>query len=80
MIKGQCDYVPWSVAVDNLDALPAAKLTYLHDAGHATYADRPDAVRAAVGGFLRGLTTSGVRIPGVLVDPDVPPADYQPRR
>lgn len=80
MIKGQCDYLPWSVAGDYLDALAAAKLTYLHGAGHATCADRPDAVRAAVGSFLRGLTTPGVRIPGVLPDPNVPPADYQPGR
>jgi pimeloyl-ACP methyl ester carboxylesterase len=44
LIKGRCDYLSWSSALDYLKELPDARLVYLDGAGHNAYQDgAPDA-------------------------------------
>lgn len=57
VVKGQCDYLSWSSAIENLEALPDSTLVYLEDAGHNAYQDRPDAFFESVRSFLRGDDT-----------------------
>lgn len=54
VIKGECDYLTWSSAIENTEALPNSTLVYLEDAGHNVYQDRPDAFLAATRAFLVG--------------------------
>jgi proline iminopeptidase len=54
VIKGQCDYVSWSSAVDYRDTLPRSRLVYLPGAGHRAYAERPAAFFTTVDAFLTG--------------------------
>jgi proline iminopeptidase len=59
VVKGSCDYRSWSSAVDYRTTLPNARMVYLPGAGHAVYAERPDAFFATVEAFLadRALPT-----------------------
>lgn len=53
VLKGSCDYLSWSSAVDYRDTLPAARMVYLPGAGHRLYAERPDAFVRTVAAFLK---------------------------
>lgn len=52
VIKGSCDYLWWSSAVDYLRALPDSQLVYLEGAGHNAYQDRPEQYVDNVRAFL----------------------------
>jgi proline iminopeptidase len=54
VMKGSCDYLSWSSAVDYRDTLPGARLVYLPGAGHQLYAERTDVFVATVRAFLAG--------------------------
>ncbi|MFP3914020.1 MAG: alpha/beta fold hydrolase [Actinomycetota bacterium] len=54
VLKGECDYLSWTSAVEYTEILPASILVYMEDAGHNAYQDRPDAFLASVRAFLRG--------------------------
>lgn len=70
IVKGSCDYLSWSSAVDYRNTLPDAEMLYLPGAGHRVYAERPDTFSAAVTAFLAGQRllaspqTSSTRPPG----------------
>jgi proline iminopeptidase len=54
VIKGGCDYLSWASATAYRQALPGAKLVYLHHAGHNAYQDQPAIFLATVRAFLAG--------------------------
>jgi pimeloyl-ACP methyl ester carboxylesterase len=54
ILKGSCDYLSWQSALDYRNALPNARLVYLHRAGHNAYQDQPAAYLAVVRAFLAG--------------------------
>jgi proline iminopeptidase len=54
VIKGRCDYLSWSSAVEYLRALPGARLLYLRGSGHNAYQDEPARYMAGVRAFLLG--------------------------
>lgn len=52
VIKGSCDYLSWSSAVDYLRTMPDSRLVYLEGAGHNAYQDRPEQFSDNVRYFL----------------------------
>jgi proline iminopeptidase len=72
VIKGSCDYLSWSYGIDYRQALPNARLVYLHRAGHNAYQDQPGAYLASVRAFLTGRALPIVPWTGTRV-----PADYE---
>jgi proline iminopeptidase len=70
VIKGECDYLNWTSAVDYVRALPNARLVYLPGAGHNAYQDVPDRFLANVSAFLRGGVPADAR------PADMRPTDY----
>jgi proline iminopeptidase len=72
VIKGSCDYLSWASAVHYRQALPNARLVYLHRAGHNAYQDQPAAYLAVIRAFLTGrpLPVAPWTATGV-------PADYE---
>lgn len=72
VIKGSCDYLNWSSAVDYRDTLPDARMVYLRGAGHRAYAEQPTAFFATVTAFL-----AGDQFPVPLYTGTAAPADYQ---
>jgi proline iminopeptidase len=54
VIKGRCDYLSWSSAQEYLNAMPDARLLYLHGSGHNAYQDEPERYMAGVRTFLLG--------------------------
>jgi proline iminopeptidase len=54
VIKGSCDYLSWASGLAYRQALPNARLVYLHHAGHNAYQDQPAAFLAVVRAFLTG--------------------------
>ncbi|QYJ15540.1 2-succinyl-6-hydroxy-2, 4-cyclohexadiene-1-carboxylate synthase [Rubrobacter xylanophilus DSM 9941] len=54
IIKGRCDYLSWSSAVEYLEALPEARLLYLDGSGHNAYGDEPERYMDGVRAFLLG--------------------------
>jgi len=52
ILKGSCDYVPWSDATEIRDNLPDARLVYLPGAGHQAYIEQTEPYFAAVRAFL----------------------------
>jgi proline iminopeptidase len=52
IVKGRCDYLSWSSAVEYLGALPSARLVYLQESGHNAYQDEPKLYMANVRAFL----------------------------
>lgn len=72
VIKGGCDYLSWSSAIDYRRSLPSASLIYLPNAGHNTYQDAPDAVLGATRAFLTDQPPPIPPYPG-----DTAPANYQ---
>jgi proline iminopeptidase len=54
VIKGSCDYLSWASGLAYRQALPNARLVYLHHAGHNAYQDQPAAYLAVVRAFLTG--------------------------
>lgn len=74
VVKGACDYLSWSSAMDYRRSLPNTTLIYLPAVGHNTYQDRPDLVLAAVRAFLSGSPLPVRPHSGTAV-----PRDYQAR-
>jgi proline iminopeptidase len=72
VIKGSCDYLSWSSAVDYRDTLPDSRMIYLHDAGHRAYAEQPAEFFAVVTAFLAGRPLPLPAYTGTAA-----PADYQ---
>ncbi len=72
IIKGRCDYLPWSSAVAYRDALPGTRLVYLAGAGHNAYQDEPERYLATVWAFLRDQ-----QLPQPPYEEHFPPADYE---
>jgi proline iminopeptidase len=54
IIKGSCDYLDWSSAVDYRTTLRNAVFVYLDGAGHRAYAEQPDRFFAVATAFLAG--------------------------
>jgi proline iminopeptidase len=72
VVKGACDYMSWTSAVDYVRTLPDARLVYLPGAGHNAYQDRPAEYLAAVRGFL-----AGDPLPASPAALETPPPDYE---
>jgi proline iminopeptidase len=69
IIKGRCDYLSWSSAVEYLKVLPDARLLYLDGSGHNAYQDEPKRYMDDVRAFLLGRPLpqspyEGHRMPG----------------
>ena len=75
VIKGSCDYLSWAYGTDYQQALPNARLVYLHHAGHNAYQDQPSQFLAVVRAFLadRPLPVPPWRGGGVPPDYQGPP-------
>ncbi|MFF5173736.1 alpha/beta fold hydrolase [Micromonospora sp. NPDC000089] len=52
ILKGGCDYLPWSLAVDYRDSVPGSRLLYFGDCGHQHYLEQPDRFLAVIDAFL----------------------------
>ncbi|MEV0001641.1 alpha/beta fold hydrolase [Micromonospora sp. NPDC050980] len=52
IVKGGCDYLPWSFVADYRRSLPGSELVYFDDCGHQTYAEHPERFLAVVTAFL----------------------------
>src|SRR6476660_5894062 len=52
VVKGGCDYLPWSFATEYRNTIPGARLVYFPDAGHQLFDEQPDRYRAVVAAFL----------------------------
>jgi hypothetical protein len=72
IIKGSCDYLPWSNALDYRAAVPGAQLVYLRGAGHQAYGDQPASYLALVRALLQGK-----QLPIAPYAGDAVPGDYQ---
>jgi proline iminopeptidase len=72
VVKGSCDYLPWSTALDYRAALPGAQLVYLRGAGHGAHGDQPASYLAVVRAFLQGK-----QLPISPYAGDAVPGDYQ---
>ncbi len=72
IIKGSCDYLSWSSAMDYRRTLPHAWLVYLRGAGHNAYQDTPGPYLAAVRAFLTGRP-----LPAPPYTNSQPPRDYE---
>jgi proline iminopeptidase len=72
VIKGSCDYLPWSTALDYRAAVPGAQLIYLRGAGHLAHSDQPASYLAIVRAFLQGR-----QLPIAPYAGDAVPGDYQ---
>jgi proline iminopeptidase len=72
IVKGSCDYLPWSSALAYRAALPGAQLVYLRAAGHKAYGDQPASYLAIVRAFLGGKQPPIAPYAG-----DAVPSDYQ---
>jgi len=72
VIKGSCDYLSWSSALDYRAALPTAQLVYLREAGHQAYGDQPARYLAIVRAFLQGT-----QLPIAPYAGDAVPGDYE---
>jgi proline iminopeptidase len=72
VIKGSCDYLPWSSALDYRAALPGAQLVYLRGAGHVAHGEQPASYLAVVRAFLQGR-----QLPIAPYAGDAVPGDYQ---
>lgn len=72
VIKGSCDYLSWSGAIDYRDTLPHAQMVYVPGAGHRVYAERPALFTRLVKDFLEGQP-----LPLPLVTGSRVPASYR---
>jgi len=72
VIKGSCDYLSWRSGLAYRQALPDARLVYLHHAGHNAYQDQPALFLAVVRAFLTGRP-----LPGAMWTSSAVPADYE---
>jgi pimeloyl-ACP methyl ester carboxylesterase len=75
VLKGSCDYLSWASGLAYRQALPNARLVYLHHAGHNAYQDQPAAYLAVVRAFLTGQP-----LPIAPWTGSGAPADYQGAR
>ena len=72
IVKGSCDYLSWSSAIDYHDRLPDSHLFYLPGAGHNAHQDRPHLIRAMITALLDGRPT-----PIAEYADDSRPVDYE---
>lgn len=72
IVKGGCDYLPWSIVADYRRSVPGSSLVYFDDCGHQTYAERPDRFLAVVGAFLTDAPPPWPTWPGLT-----PPSTYR---
>ena len=72
ILKGSCDYLSWSSALDYRRTLPHARLVYLRGTGHNAYQDNPRQYLAAVRAFLTGHP-----LPEPPYTNSQPPRDYE---
>ena len=70
VVKGSCDYLSWSSAVDYTRALPQSRLLYLPAAGHNVQHDQAETVRQVVAAFLEGRPLPVAPVEGDRVPPD----------
>lgn len=70
VLKGSCDYLSWSSAIEYRRVLRGTEVVYLRHAGHDAYQDQPGAYLASLRAFLAGR-------PVPAYDSDQPPADYE---
>ena len=54
IVHGEYDLVPQECAAHIAQAMPAARLVLLHDCGHFSYMECPEAVRNALADFFHG--------------------------
>ena len=54
IVRGSCDYLSWSSAVDYCRTLSDSQLVYVPGAGHSAFAERPDAFFPEAAAFLAG--------------------------
>ena len=52
ILHGEHDLIPVQIARRTADAMPSARVVILPDCGHFAYLEQPDAVHAAVAGFI----------------------------
>jgi len=52
ILFGECDYVPWSVALDYRTTLSDAKTYYVPRAGHFIQFEQPELMRRMIVAFL----------------------------
>lgn len=71
ILKGGCDYLPWSFATDYRDTIPGARLVYFPDAGHQLHHEQPDRYRQVVAAFLADRP-----LPVAPYTATEPPADF----
>jgi len=71
IVKGACDYLSWSSAIDYRRSLRHSSLLYLRGAGHNAYQDRPKGVLEAVHELLTDQAISN------RYEEFEPPSDYQ---
>ncbi|HZB08981.1 MAG TPA: alpha/beta hydrolase [Rubrobacter sp.] len=72
VVKGRCDYLSWSSAVEYLEVLPSARLLYLEGSGHNAYQDEPRRYMANLRAFLLGRPLPEAAYKGHLM-----PDDYE---
>jgi len=72
VLKGECDYLPWSFASEYRDTLPDAELVYLPGAGHEAYIERSETYFPIVRTFLLDHWA-----PVPPYEDDAPPRDYR---
>jgi len=72
VIKGSCDYLSWSSALEYLDSSPSTRLIYLRGAGHNAYQEQPEAFLAVVRAFL-----ADERLPVAPYPSRQRPADFE---
>jgi proline iminopeptidase len=72
VVKGSCDYLPWSMVVDYRTTLPDVRVSYLDGAGHQAYVDRPAEYLATVRAFLLGRP-----LPVPPLSSDAAPANFE---
>jgi proline iminopeptidase len=53
VLHGDYDFIPLACATHIAEAIPGASLVQLHDCGHFSYLERPDAVREALNEFFQ---------------------------
>lgn len=71
IIKGSCDYLSWSSALDYKDSLINSEIVYLSQAGHNIYQDQPSIVLQIIKAFIANES-----LPIPFYSGTKPPSDY----
>ncbi|MFG1951756.1 alpha/beta hydrolase [Micromonospora sp. NPDC048830] len=72
ILKGACDYLPWSFATDYRRSVPGSQLIFFDRAGHQTYVEQEAEFLAVVRAFLTGAPSPVPPWRGAE-----PPSNYQ---